>query len=888
VDVCTFEEYDEVRLRLRYGTDCRQFCHCAHSETIEDGSVLYYWEVQQCPDGTQFKDDGVNAPGCFHEWHVQCPDGMDTSTPHPDPHTTCVEYDPDSIGCNIGDTCSQEEHDDVRLKLLHNSDCEQFCHCAPATTNGDASTEYYWVVQTCPQGTAFSDAYGFGGCFHAMNVVCADGNYTMQTTDSPQTGPTMTPHVPTGAPEICSEGAPCSQYEHDVTRLLALPGTNCTAFCQCAPANTDEQSVVTYKWLRQECPQGLAWDSDYRVCINERRASCELNGYETSTLSSPAPPEDPDSIGCNIGDTCSQEEHDDVRLKLLHNSDCEQFCHCAPATTNSDASTEYYWVVQTCPQGTAFSDAYGFGGCFHAMDVVCADGNYTMQTTDSPQTGPTMTPHVPTGAPEICSEGAPCSQYEHDVTRLLALPGTNCTAFCQCAPANMDEQSVITYQWVRQECPPSLAWDSVYRVCINERRASCELDDLGTSETPLTSNGTSRSTEGTCGHYLNGLEGIIEHPSPFGNRTYGNQEACTWDIEVSSGSVISLTFWVFDVEPVTNCTHDNVTLMENGIVSETLCNITIPYTYTSTTNRLTVKFASDPSVQGIGFQANWSEIANPTSTETPVSTERPADYIECGVYPADIVIVIDGSGSISPNDFQTQLQFVSRIVEEHDVTSANARARIGVVTFSDVVTDYIRLNDYIDDKDGLMARILSIPQRGGTTNTGGALRFVREVILQEGNGARQFAQNIVFVITDGVSTNAADTAAEASNLKTVSSKVFAIAVGDFSVDELYHIASNDDYVKQVQSFDALSSISNELKRESCAAGCIEGGLCTQYEHDEIRHRLLFGTDCSTYCHCATKTTNNDGSVEYYWARVNCPGGTLFNESTTLSEPQRAP
>jgi len=81
---------------------------------------------------------------------------------------------------------------------------------------------------------------------------------------------------------------------------------------------------------------------------------------------------------------------------------------------------------------------------------------------------------------------------------------------------------------------------------------------------------------------------------------------------------------------------------------------------------------------------------------------------ECAVYPADIVIVIDGSGSISEEDFNTQLVFVARIIEEHDVTSDDARARIAVVAFSDEVYDHIYLGEY-NDSATMIERTLTIP-----------------------------------------------------------------------------------------------------------------------------------------------------------------------------------
>ncbi|KAH3857167.1 hypothetical protein DPMN_099767 [Dreissena polymorpha] len=48
--------------------------------------------------------------------------------------------------------------------------------------------------------------------------------------------------------------------------------------------------------------------------------------------------------------------------------------------------------------------------------------------------------------------------------------------------------------------------------------------------------------------------------------------------------------------------------------------------------------------------------------------------------------------------------------------------------------------------------------------------------------------------------------------------------------------------------------------------------------DVIRLRLMHGTNCTSFCHCATLATHADGTVTYYWARQNCGPGTQFDSS----------
>lgn len=52
--------------------------------------------------------------------------------------------------------------------------------------------------------------------------------------------------------------------------------------------------------------------------------------------------------------------------------------------------------------------------------------------------------------------------------------------------------------------------------------------------------------------------------------------------------------------------------------------------------------------------------------------------------------------------------------------------------------------------------------------------------------------------------------------------------------------------------------------------------CSQFEYENIRYRVMFGTNCTKFCHCAYLTTNDDGSVEYYWEQQPCAPGTRWD------------
>ena len=80
------------------------------------------------------------------------------------------------LGLLNTDSCTQNEHDNIRFKVMLGSQCGSFCQCTTLRTNEDGSVDYYWQKQTCPAGTLFNGIYGpHGICDHTHNVKCFGG-----------------------------------------------------------------------------------------------------------------------------------------------------------------------------------------------------------------------------------------------------------------------------------------------------------------------------------------------------------------------------------------------------------------------------------------------------------------------------------------------------------------------------------------------------------------------------------------------------------------------------------------------------------------------------------------------------------------------------------------
>jgi len=80
---------------------------------------------------------------------------------------------------------------------------------------------------------------------------------------------------------------------------------------------------------------------------------------------------------------------------------------------------------------------------------------------------------------------------------------------------------------------------------------------------------------------------------------------------VQTDERVTLTFQHVDVEMSNSCEHDYIRIYDGedatGSPRTTLCGSTIPMPITSFGSALTIRFASDSSIERSGFQAAYTE-----------------------------------------------------------------------------------------------------------------------------------------------------------------------------------------------------------------------------------------------------------------------------------------
>ncbi|XP_068817611.1 deleted in malignant brain tumors 1 protein [Capricornis sumatraensis] len=124
--------------------------------------------------------------------------------------------------------------------------------------------------------------------------------------------------------------------------------------------------------------------------------------------------------------------------------------------------------------------------------------------------------------------------------------------------------------------------------------------------------GINFSTPGSfpsCGGFLFSASGNFS--SPFYPGYYPNNADCVWEIQVKPGYLINLGFDSLQLEKHSSCNFDYVEILNGPLSSNASARRICHYTreiFTSYSNRLTVRFRSDGSVQNAGFSAWYNSF----------------------------------------------------------------------------------------------------------------------------------------------------------------------------------------------------------------------------------------------------------------------------------------
>eukprot|EP00106_Octopus_bimaculoides_P002468 XP_014769910.1 PREDICTED: collagen alpha-1(XIV) chain-like [Octopus bimaculoides] len=189
--------------------------------------------------------------------------------------------------------------------------------------------------------------------------------------------------------------------------------------------------------------------------------------------------------------------------------------------------------------------------------------------------------------------------------------------------------------------------------------------------------------------------------------------------------------------------------------------------------------------------------------------------IHCNNAVADVMLVLDDSGSVGSKNVAKVKSFAQNIVKSLNI--GRNKIRVGAITFSWKVKSQFPLKRHYNKKN-LLKAINKIGYRKGGTNTHLALNYLRKNSFTRRAGDRKRVPNIAIIITDGKSNILSKTKKAALELRKSGTIVFAIGVGKgIRQSELKIIGSSPsrDHVFAVKNFNVLNSIVKQLAKRTC-------------------------------------------------------------------------
>ena len=200
----------------------------------------------------------------------------------------------------------------------------------------------------------------------------------------------------------------------------------------------------------------------------------------------------------------------------------------------------------------------------------------------------------------------------------------------------------------------------------------------------------------------------------------------------------------------------------------------------------------------------------------------------------DLMLVLDSSGSISPEDYELMRGWVRDLVDRFTLGTDNAS--VGIVQFSAganyevrLTSQSIRINDAIDN----------MRQIGADTNITAGLQLAQQELQAS---QRDSAPRVIVVLSDGEHNYGNDPVSYAQDIRSGettggSTTILGVAVGSFNIFTLTEIAGGDFNVIQVPDFAGLQQILSILHDYSCAVateGTVNASSLPQVEAPAIQ------------------------------------------------------
>ncbi|KAL6470939.1 hypothetical protein MHYP_G00195890 [Metynnis hypsauchen] len=199
----------------------------------------------------------------------------------------------------------------------------------------------------------------------------------------------------------------------------------------------------------------------------------------------------------------------------------------------------------------------------------------------------------------------------------------------------------------------------------------------------------------------------------------------------------------------------------------------------------------------------------------------------------EIAFVLDGSGSIEPEDFIRAKDFMSNVMKK--VWESCFTCNFAIVQFgSDIRTELSLLEN--DNVAKALDKVKNIEQIGKRTKTASALYHVLTEVFVPENGSKKEASKMIIVLSDGEMRDTQRNLTEVLNMKEMEGVLrFAIGVGDEilnsrkAIKEMTQIAGDAERFFKVSNYAALETILSNIEKSIINLEGINKGVGFQFE-----------------------------------------------------------
>lgn len=194
-------------------------------------------------------------------------------------------------------------------------------------------------------------------------------------------------------------------------------------------------------------------------------------------------------------------------------------------------------------------------------------------------------------------------------------------------------------------------------------------------------------------------------------------------------------------------------------------------------------------------------------------------FIACKSMWADVIFLVEGSGSTAPEDFSKIKEFMNTAVSKFLIGKNSVQ--VGVVQFSSYSKAEFALNKFSDKSQIQQAinemqqqeqPIKNMKQLEEGTQTGAALNFV-SAYFDPSEGGRSNAPQFLIMITNGRSMD--DIAQPVQALRNKSITIYSIGMGDFNSTQLKDISGTQELVFLDRHDDVLNFLDKVFLLKIC-------------------------------------------------------------------------